>query len=269
LGDDQIWLEPQPWAIIGEAATREQSAALVNSINELVRVPSPIGAVIQSKGTPAMNSPVGTMENGGVWPSINGTLIWALALEDGAMAWDEWKKNSLGRHAEVYPDIWYGIWSGPDNFNGFASRYPGQTRFADSTSTNPKERSDWGINWTDFPVMNLHQHAWPLYTAAKQLGLQFREDGLSFKPVLPLSEYEFRSSLLGFTRSPHGYSGWYAPSTAGKWEVEINLPGEQRRRFHEVRINGTAHSLESDTPVIRFQGESRPGGPLQWELRSE
>jgi hypothetical protein len=117
--------------------------------------------------------------------------------------------------------------------------------------------------------MNLHQHAWPLYTAAKQLGLEFREGGLSFKPVLPLGEYEFRSSLLGFIRSPHGYSGWYAPSTAGKWEVEINLPDEQRRRFHEVRINGAAHSLESDTPVIRFQGESRPGSPLQWEMRSE
>lgn len=267
LGDDQIWLEPQPWAIIGEAATREQSAALVNSINELVRAPSPIGAIIQSKGTPAMNSPVGTMENGGVWPSINGTLIWALALEDGAMAWDEWKKNSLARHAEVYPNIWYGIWSGPDNFNGAGSRYPGQTRFADSTSTNPKERADWGVNWTDFPVMNLHQHAWPLYTVAKQLGLEFHETGLRLKPVLPLAEYEFRSSLLGFIRSPHGYRGLYAPSAAGNWEVEIHLPDTERRKFREVRINGQARSLESDSPVIRFQGESRPGSPLQWEVR--
>jgi hypothetical protein len=269
LGDDQIWLEPQPWAIIGGAATAEQSAALVNSMNELVRGPSPIGAIIQSKGTPAMNSPVGTMENGGVWPSINGTLIWALALEDGAMAWDEWKKNSLGRHAEVYPNIWYGIWSGPDNFNGSASRYPGQTRFADSASTNPKERADWGINWTDFPVMNLHQHAWPLYTVAKQLGLEFREGGLSFKPALPLGEYEFRSPLLGFIRSPHGYKGWYAPSTAGTWEIEINLPDEERRRFREVRIESSVRSLQIDIPAIRFQGESRPASPLQWELRSE
>jgi len=269
LGDDQIWLEPQPWAIIGGAATGEQSAALVNSMNELVRVPSPIGAVIQSKGTPAMNSPIGTMENGGVWPSINGTLIWALALKDGTMAWDEWKKNSLARHGDVYPNIWYGIWSGPDNFNGSASRYPGQTRFADPTSANPKEHADWGVNWTDFPVMNLHQHAWPLYTTAKQLGLEFRETGLSFKPDLPLSEYEFRSSLVGFIRSRNGYSGWYAPSRRGKWEIEINLRDVERRQFREVRVNGQAHSLQIDLPVIQFHGESREGSPLQWELRNE
>ena len=267
LGDDQIWLEPQPWAIIGEAATHEQSAALIQSMNELVRTPSPIGAMIQSKGTPAMNSPMWTMENGGVWPSINGTLIWALALHDSAMAWDEWKKNSLARHAEVYPNIWYGIWSGPDNFNSAPSRYPGQTRFADPASSNPKERADWGINWTDFPVMNLHQHAWPLYTAAKQLGLEFHETGLRLKPGLPLAEYEFRSTLLGFARSPHGYRGWYAPSTAGIWEVDIHLPDTERRKFREVRINGEANSLESGLPAIRFQGESRPGSPLQWELR--
>ena len=55
-----------------------------------------------------------SLTNGGIWPRINGTLIWALALQDGALAWDEWKKNSLAMHAEAYPDIWYGIWSGPD-----------------------------------------------------------------------------------------------------------------------------------------------------------
>jgi hypothetical protein len=205
LGDDQIWLEPQPWAIIGGAATPEQSAELLKSMNELVRGPSPIGAMIQSKGTPAMNSPVWTMENGGVWPSINGTLIWALALEDGTMAWDEWTKNSLARQAEVYPNVWYGIWSGPDNFNGAPSRYPGQTRFADPGSPNPKERADWGVNWTDFPVMNLHQHAWPLYTAAMQLVLSFHQTGLRLKPGLPLNEYEFKSQLLGFSKWQLGY----------------------------------------------------------------
>jgi hypothetical protein len=268
LGDDQIWLEPQPWAIIGGAATPEQSAELLKSMNELVRGPSPIGAMIQSKGTPAMNSPVWTMENGGVWPSINGTLIWALALEDGTMAWDEWTKNSLARHAEVYPNVWYGIWSGPDNFNGAPSRYPGQTRFADPGSTNPKERADWGVNWTDFPVMNLHQHAWPLYTAAMQVGLSFHQTGLRLKPGLPLNEYEFKSTLLGFSKSKDCFSGWYAPLTAGNWDIEIQLPDVERRRFREVRINGQAQTLKNDTSAIRFRGESRPGSPLKWELCS-
>jgi cellobiose phosphorylase len=143
IGEDQIWLEPQPWAIIGGAATAEQSATLVKAVDELVRKPSPIGAMIQSKGTAAFGSPIGSLENGGVWASINGTLIWALAMKDGAMAWDEWKKNTLARHAEAYPNIWYGIWSGPDFYRSVLSPHPGETQYADLNSTDPKERGDW------------------------------------------------------------------------------------------------------------------------------
>jgi len=115
VGDDQLWLEPQPWAIIGGAATEEQSKELVQTINELVREPSPIGARILNKGLKRVESEAGSSEqlglgtNGGVWPSINGTLIWALAKVNGEMAWDEWKKNMLARHAEVYPEVWYGL----------------------------------------------------------------------------------------------------------------------------------------------------------------
>jgi hypothetical protein len=54
------------------------------------------------------------LSTGGIRPSINGTLIWALALVNGSMAWDEWKKKSLALHAETYADVWYGIWSGSD-----------------------------------------------------------------------------------------------------------------------------------------------------------
>ena len=78
IGEDQLWLEPQPWAIIGGAATPEQRKTLVAALDELVRKPSPIGAMLLSQGDPAMASPAGVLTNGGVWPSINGTLIWAL-----------------------------------------------------------------------------------------------------------------------------------------------------------------------------------------------
>jgi cellobiose phosphorylase len=33
LGEDHVWLEPQPWSIIGGAATPEQRATLVASLN--------------------------------------------------------------------------------------------------------------------------------------------------------------------------------------------------------------------------------------------
>lgn len=213
-----------------------------------------------------MASPVGTMTNGGVWPSINGTLIWALALTDGAQAWDEWKKNTLAAHAQAYPEIWYGIWSGPDFYNSVLSRYPGQTMFAEEPSADHKVQADLGFNWTDFPVMNMHPHAWPLYSAAKLLGLEFHETGVSFKPRLPLAEYEFTSPLLGFKKSKDGYSGWYAPAAAGHWDIELSFVASEAARFHQAKINGAVQTLRPSASVIRFAGTSSRDVPLHWEI---
>jgi hypothetical protein len=268
IGEDQLWLEPQPWAIVGGAATPEQRKTLVAALDELVRKPSPIGAMLESHGDPAMASPFGVLTNGGVWPSINGTLIWALALEDGAQAWDEWKKNSLAMHAEAYPEIWYGIWSGPDYYNSVLSRYPGQTMFAEAPSPDHKTQADLGFNWTDYPVMNMHPHAWPLYSAAKLLGLEFHERGINFKPDLPMAEYAFTSPLLGFKKTASGYSGWYAPAVPGRWDIEISLSDAEVARVRRIRINGSNEVVTSATGAIRFSGASSAGKPLRWEIET-
>jgi hypothetical protein len=266
VGEDHVWLEPQPWAIIGGAATPEQRKTLVAALDELVRRPSPIGALVQSHGVATVGTPDGTMTNGGVWASINGTLIWALALNDGTLAWDEWRKNSLAMHAEAYPDIWYGIWSGPDYYSSVLSRHPGQTMFAEPPSTEHKAQADWGLNWTDYPVMNMHPHAWPLYSAAKLLGIEFHERGINLKPDLPMEEYAFTSPLLGFKKSRSGYTGWYDPAGAGVWEIEIALPGPGAVKVRQIRVNGHSVPAPGPSQPIRFSGESAPGEPLRWEI---
>jgi Glycosyl hydrolase 36 superfamily, catalytic domain len=267
IGEDHVWLEPQPWAVIGGAATVDQRERLVKALDELLRKPSPIGALLQNKGEDTMGTPTGTMTNGGIWPSINGTLIWALALEDGRMAWGEWKKNSLALHAEAYPEIWYGIWSGPDTYSSVLSRHPGQTMFAEPPIPGLKTQPDWGFNWTDFPVMNMHPHAWPLYSAAKLLGLEFHETGLRLQPSLPLDEYEFTSPLLGFKKSRNTYSGWYAPATAGRWEIELKLSNSEALLMRQVKVNDSVERLpKSVAGAIRFSGGSASGAPLRWEV---
>lgn len=114
--------------------------------------------------------------------------------------------------------------------------------------------------------MNMHTHAWPLYSAAKLLGLEFHENGINFHPDLPLPEYEFASPLLGFMKSPSGYSGWYAPSKAGRWSVDIALPDADRARLRQITINGVPAELKSNERRIRFDGESKPGVPLRWKI---
>jgi Glycosyl hydrolase 36 superfamily, catalytic domain len=258
-GEKQLWLEPQPWALIGGSATPEQVKTLVAALEELMCEPSPIGAPLLNEPDQTMHNEAGVGTNGGVFAAIDGTLVWALALVNGSMAWDEWKKSSLACHAEVYPDLWYGIWSGPDAYHSLLSNSPGHTE-------------------PDFPVMNMHSHAWPLYSATKLLGLEFDENGISFRPDLPLSEYEFASPLLGFKQSSEGFSGWYAPAAAGHWNIVLALRGSHLTRLRQITVNGVTKALKSNSDSnfnfnfsfnereIRFRGESKPNQPLRWKV---
>jgi len=264
-----MWLEPQPWAIIGGSATPEQQEQLLQALNELVRDPSPIGAMLMDHALPQFYSPPGTGTNGGIWPSINGTLIWALAQVDGKLAWEEWRKNSLAYHAEAYPKVWYGIWSGPDCYNSVLSKYPGQTPFDEKAlqggkSSNPPEI---GVNWTDFPVLNLHPHAWPVYDVVKLVGVKFTAQGVELAPSLPQESYRFTSPLLGLEKSPAGYTGWYAPSAAGRWRVSLLDETLASALNLSVRVNDQDAPVQHVAGGIAFTGESAPGSPLRWEVR--
>jgi hypothetical protein len=157
-----------------------------------------------------------------------------LAQVNPEMAWDEWKKNTLARHAEVYPDVWYNTWSGPDTLNSTVSKHPGETV------------NSGFLRYTDFPIGNLHSHACTLYSAAKLLGLEFTEAGLDLAPRLPLDSYRFESPLVGVIKGPTGYEGWYAPSKAGEWRITLRLPEKSR--------------------AIEIRGRSAPGEPMRWAV---
>jgi len=236
LGEKGLWLEPQPWAIIGGVTDARQTKELIATMDELLRRDSPIGAM-QMNQSPDITSQKmaepGTSISGGIWPSLNATLVWALAQVNGEMAWDEWKKNTLARHAEVYPDIWYNTWSGPDTLNSTVSKHPGETV------------NSGFLRYTDFPIGNLHSHACTLYSAAKLPGLEFTEAGLDLAPRLPLESYRFESPLVGMIKGPAGYEGWYAPAMAGEWRIRLQLPED----------------------MIEVRGRSTPGKPMRWAVR--
>ncbi|MGA2183457.1 MAG: hypothetical protein ABSH47_10540 [Bryobacteraceae bacterium] len=259
LGEKGLWLEPQPWAIVGGVTTPEQTRDLVRTMDEQLRRPSTIGAkhlsVSADMASASLAEP-GTSVNGGVWPSLNATLIWALATVDGRMAWDEWLKNTLARHADVYPDVWYNTWSGPDTLNSAQSRHAGETV------------NGGFLRYTDWPVMNLHSHACSLYSLAKLLGLEFQEHGLRLAPGLPLDTYRFESPLVGLVKTTAGYEGWYAPSKPGTWEIHLTLPVDEARRLSRMEVNGArVRVVPSPDGVILLRGASAPGKPFRWSAR--
>jgi cellobiose phosphorylase len=259
LGEKGLWIEPQPWAMISGATSSDQTAVLLKAIDQELRKPSPIGAVQISDSPDRITQGVWKMETGtqvagGVWPSLNQTLIWALARVDGAMAWDEWKKNSFARHAEVYPQVWYGTWSGPDVLNSALSKHPGET-----TGGKP-------FGWTDFPVLNMHAHACPLYSATKLIGLEFTENGLLLAPTLPLQSFRFESPLLGLIKTAKGYEGWYSPSVRNTWSIRLSLSLEEVKRLQRAEVNGMRVRAHVNQGTIEVRGEGGAGSAFRWAL---
>ena len=257
LGESTLWIEPQPWAILSGAATEAQSHDLARTINTLLRH-GPLGAAQMSDG-PDMRSKggnnVGTLELGAIWPSLNQTLVWALAGIDPAMAWEEWKRNTLACHAESYPNIWYGVWSGNDSWNSPLSKHPGGAA------------DEQYFRGTDFPVLNVHAHACSLYSASKLLGMEFTAAGMTLSLGLPEDSYRFDSPLVGVAKTNRRYEGWYMPSRSGTWKLEIVLPEEATRALSSVEVNGKRLPIQKQSHgAIILSGSSAPGKPLRWAL---
>lgn len=257
LGETTLWLEPQPWAILGGATTNAQSRELVRTMDDLLRR-GPLGATQMSDG-PDMRktgqADLGTLELGAIWPSLNQTLVWALACIDPAMAWEEWKRNTLAWHAESYPDIWYGVWSGNDSYNSPLNKKPG------GAADEPF------FHGTDFPVLNLHAHACSLYSASKLLGIEFTGDGMKLNLALPEESYRFDSPLVGVIKTRRRYEGWYAPSHSGAWTLEITLPEESSMRVSRVEVNGLrSRAIRRANGAFVVTGTSAPNQPLRWIL---
>lgn len=275
---DNLWLEPQPWTIIGGVATPEQTRTLVAHIDALLRRPSPIGAMVGNRENTEfgrIGERLGQGEDGGIWPAVNEWLVWALGKVDPAMAWDEWKKNTLARHAEAYPDIWYGIWGGPDTYNSVINKNPGQTMTSDLV-LQPKGVEPGAFSYAtdfsmvDFPVMNMHPHSATIVALLKLIGAEFTAEGMVLRPVIPLPAYRFATPLLGVTKSAAGYEGWYdPPHKQGVWTIRLVLPVSERARFKTLTVSGKPVELTFHPHgEVVIAGPGGGGRKLSWALRA-
>jgi hypothetical protein len=184
IGRSDCWLEVQPWAILCGAASRDQAEQVLDYIDQHHRRNSPLGArvlwPIDPSSNPHMDRP-GEGTQGGIWYSINMTLVWAAARYRPDMAKDEWQRMLLANHVRHYPAMWEGTLSGPDAWNAPEASRPGQTwataRFA----------------MQDFPVSNLHSHSQPLLA---YLRLQGIEPSTSGTLLTSRSELSARRNVL-------------------------------------------------------------------------
>jgi len=190
LGDDSCWLEVQPWAILCGAADEARARELLATIDRQLRRDSPLGARLRWPVPDAgdVMGPPGEGTAGGIWFSINMTLVWAAARVSPDLAWDEWRRMTLASHTDAYPEIWEGTLSGPDAYNAPESPRAGHTWHTPVLSMQ------------QFPVNNMHSHSAPLLAYLRLLGVEPAPDG----SLLVGDGAAFASEVLRVESDGHG-----------------------------------------------------------------
>jgi hypothetical protein len=187
IGRDHLFLDANAWCLIARIGSEERRRALVETIAERCDDPSPIGPTILDRPHPVRGGilPPGWDTNGGVWAAISGLLAWGYALHDPERAWRCLEKQTLAAHARAHPEVWYGVWSGPDSYNSHLGERAGETFVQPATPMR------------EFPVMNSNCHAGVLLALLKVLGVEATPGGVCVERRAPAAAgaWRLRTSL--------------------------------------------------------------------------
>lgn len=259
VGTNRLFVEPQGWAVVAGVTDARMTRRLLTEIDTRLRRDSVLG----TRNVDPIDETarfLGRGTNGGVWASLQHPVVWAAAAaaaqaedagESGAgaaggdagavdaggaefaaaLAWDEFSRSLLSTHARAYPDVWVGVWSGPDAYNSERDPQPGYT-------WDSPEMSLW---CNAFPIMNVHAHCQPLLSALRLAGVEATSRGIRVRPCLSPGAPAVRGHVPWGVHSEHLSLSWHAREMRGSLrtcgteiEVELRLP----RDWATVGIDG-------------------------------
>jgi len=232
LGDENLFLDVQPFAILTNLLDNKGKKGLIKTIKEKCVDTQPFGATCLVPPMKGKFLEPGSDTNGGVWYAINAWLLWAWSECNPQEAWDFLLKNTLFAHAEVYPNIWYGIWSGPDAYN---------------SAEHPRAGETFCLNFTpmtQFPIMNMNCHAGILFAVLKIFGLCPQSGSLFINPKVPFDKFSLQTSLISYTYEPKKIELRYSPVCNGNMSLCIKLNQTICSSLAQIKVylNGIAFS---------------------------
>lgn len=225
----RINLEAQIWALIGDTfAEPTQRQTLIEEIAKRLDDPSPTGATLHPGEQ--------------VWPAISAPLTWGYALSDPERAFTHFRKNTLAAHAQTFPDVWYGIWSGPDG----------------TTSTDGYAWSSQVTPMTDFPVQNNNAHAMPILAAIRLLGIDARADGLQVRLPPVARRLAIDTALVALDAGTRSVRLRYRPPAKRPRSVHLHAPtghtlisATQNGAPVSLPPGATAHVFDADFASVQ------------------
>lgn len=195
---------------------------------------------------------------GGIWPVANAWLTGAYARRDLTEAWSSFIRNTLAAHAEQYPALWYGIWTGPDSFNGPANPRPGE---ADAHLVTAL---------TDYPALNSHMHTAPLRALMDIVGISGTGDGLRITPRVPTDTFTVVWPRLQVRSTASSIAGQVVAAADGPLAMQVALPSGLRDA-PAVRVTATGVPVPASVVagVAHFTLPAQGGRPAAWEIEAD
>jgi len=236
VGYKDLYLEPQPWALISEVLDKQQSATLVDEITR--RLADPIGSRIFAAGGEG-NPPTAF---GGEWLSINSTLVWGLSKVSTERAWKELVANTLFNHARTYPSIWFGIWSGPDTYLPSNSDRPGETWIMPHY---------FGLQ--PWPVQILFPHSETLNSTLWMMGIEANAEGISVHPRLPSDCWSWSGPGLAICYDKGRIHGSISGVGSEPITLELHLPSGWEGSPVEIEEGGRKRKVDQAAGCARLR----------------
>jgi nicotinamide mononucleotide (NMN) deamidase PncC len=256
LAPDLLFLEPQLFPILAGLVSPERRDELLELIAE--RLETDIGAMSTIEATGSGAGGLDEPQIGGVWPVANAWLTEAYALRDPELAWSSLVRNTLFAHARAYPELWYGIWTGPDSYNGPGHERPGEADAHLATAL------------TDYPAFNMHAHLGPLRALAGVLGIRGTRQGLRIDPRVPTAVYTVKWPRLTLASRDDSISGSVTPMTDGSIVMEVTIPAPMSQYGVSVTVgsNNVTTDFTRTGDVIRFVLTGRRNQAATWRIRA-
>jgi len=257
IGSGNLYLEPQVLPIVAGAvdpARRTQLLELVathmdTAIGPMTVVPIDMGGPGGSTGD------IDEPQVGGVWPVASAWLTEAYAIADPARGWDSLVRNTLFAHAEAFPRLWYGVWSGPDSYYGPDAERPGEADAHLATAL------------TDYPVLNVHAHASVLRALFAVAGIQPAGTGIAIAPRLPTETFALAWPRLALVSTPTSIAGSLTTVGGGPLELRVRLPsGLRGTAALDVRAGGVPVPATRDGDDVVLTIVTTPDVPLAWSV---
>ncbi|MBN1345187.1 MAG: hypothetical protein JXQ73_21005 [Phycisphaerae bacterium] len=255
LGKDRIFLDAQPFGVLGGVWQPQQADKLFDRIRTLCVEPQRVGALCLVPPYEGRRLEPGSDTNGGTWAAIDSWVAWAWSRVDPAQARTFYLSTTLAARAEAYPNTWYGVWSGPDSYNAHS---------------HPRPEGTFNVNFTpmtDFPVMNMNRHAGVLLGAIKLAGVWPRRGRIEIDPRLGSASFVLRLPLLGAAYLPDRHRGYYVPVVDGEFRFAVRSPEGLRPEDAVVTVQGRrAEQHVEDGRLLVFNHVGRAKEPIRWEI---